>query len=155
MTQVLAWWQGRELREQWLIGILAALALIVVYSFLILGPAQSRAQRAKDDYDRAYAQALELLQQVTQIEAAAGSAASPQTRMSLQETIAAAQLPPATAIEERGGLMRLSFDDVDAQRLSSWIGRVTAQAGGQIESMQIQRSAASKVSAVIAVRQAR
>lgn len=156
MRQILAWWQGRDLREQWLIAILGTLVLIVVYTVLILGPIQARSRQARQDYDRAYDQAAALVDQVEQIEAAAARGApSPQNRMSIKQALAVARLPSSKLIEDRGGLLRLTLEDVDATQLNAWIAKLSQQTGGQIESLQIQRSGSGQVSAVLSVRQVR
>ncbi|WP_265569469.1 type II secretion system protein GspM [Sphingomicrobium nitratireducens] len=50
MSAAIDWWRGRSRREQWMLGILAAIALPVLVWLLVVRPLDAAHRDALDDY---------------------------------------------------------------------------------------------------------
>ncbi|MEM7569302.1 MAG: type II secretion system protein GspM [Pseudomonadota bacterium] len=155
MNQIMTWWRLRESREQWLLGVLGALLVVTLYTLIIARPLTARASAAQDTYARALADSTLLLSQVDRIKAATSGSNGASGTVDIEASAAQANLAPTGAVTERNGVVRLTFDDVDAGRLTQWLGRMPQQTGGQITRLQIQRSEAGLVSSVVSIQQAR
>jgi len=153
MEQIKAWWMGREPREQMLLGVFFALLVIVVYVVALLNPAYSAATAAKQEYARALDASRTLLAKTALIESAQdGRNSAAAGRAEIEQSVRDAGLALQGIVEERGGTMRLSFEEVNAGALTQWLTSAPQTLGVQVLRFDIQRSAPGRVSATIIMR---
>lgn len=155
MNNALLWWSARERREQWLLGILASLLVVMLYSFGIIKPLYRSAAKAKEDYSRALEQSGELQSMAARVQQAGASQIQrPQASLADIETAAqGAGLAVQSAVRGSGGVWRLVIEDASAAPLTKWITALPREFGVRIELLQIQRSAPGLVSATLTLQQ--
>lgn len=153
MSALSQWWASREVRERWLIAILIALLALFIYVFAIAAPLYTAADRAGQDYSRAAAAAAQQQMQAQQIiDAASGQVGAPAlTVPSLRQSAQAAGLAVQSAVAQRGGAVRLTFENTDAAALTRWITDLPGTQGARIDRLQIQRSAPGRVTATLII----
>lgn len=157
MSALASWWASRMRREQWLIGVLLALLVLCFYIFAIAAPLMNAAERARQDYGRAISAAAQQQAKARQIIAVSSGldAVSATTPQSFTQAAQSAGLAVQSAVTERGGSVRLVFENVDGAALTQWIASLPRAQGVSIERLQIQRSDQGRVSATVTVGGAR
>ncbi|MEM6683310.1 MAG: type II secretion system protein GspM [Pseudomonadota bacterium] len=152
LENVKAWWFGRAPRERGLLMVFSGLLVVLLYSVLVVSPAYRSADTARADYGRALQSSRLLLNKAALIETAGAVATKPVTRGDIEASLAASSLAAQSIVQERGGALRMTFQDVAAAQLTKWMTSQPRLLGVQLLRFDIQRGAPGLVSATLIVR---
>lgn len=150
------WWQGREPREQLLIGIAGGLTILVAVIFGVIQPlatakAEARQQLANAQFDIALVE-----RGIQSISGASAGADAPRPaedadrfRTSLTRSARENGLSIARLQNGSDGSLQITLDDADPAKLFAWLQTMDAEAGGHVLSATMSSRQGERVQAVI------
>ena len=148
MQTALTWWNGRDAREQRLLGILGVIVLVMLFWLMILRPLAAFRESAAERHDRIAAQMPSARAAAAGI-AAEGGAAAGKDRRAVRDIVAAsasaAGLEFTSTQPEDGGGVRVGIAAVRPTFLFGWIAGLEKE-GVVADRVLVQRNDDSTVS---------
>lgn len=132
-----AWWGDRSTRERWLLGVLAAVAVVVAFDRLVWHPLAERraaalAEIARDD--RIAAQLRVAGPDVARIAAArTGTLSTVVTERAAKAGLTIARIEP------QGANVAVSLDGVGFDALTDWLAALDRDAGVGVVDLKVER----------------
>lgn len=155
MATLLPWWRDRSSREQWLLGIMAGLLVIVIAWFGIIRPIAAAR-------DAATARHAEAIQSLGDVQAMAGTIRAAEARrgkrreMPLVELVndraAGAGFTFARLDKNGDGRVNGRIDAIKPVAMLRWISDLEARDGVIVDQLRITRNADETVAVDLALR---
>lgn len=155
MALILPWWRDRSVREQWLVGIMAALLVVVVAWLGVIRPVGAARANAEARHDAAE-QALGDVRVMTGEIRSAEQRGRPSQAVPLVELVSRRASEAGLTTERMetsgDGRVMVQIGAVRPMPLLRWLGEIEARDGIVIDQMTAGRNADATISVTLSLR---